>query len=45
VDLSDWSSALVNPDDVDPFSLRRFCILKPRELKRIEEAVAAVACR
>jgi hypothetical protein len=34
----------VNPDDIDSFSLRRFCILKPRELKRTEEAVAAVAC-
>ena len=34
----------MNPNDVDSFSLRRFCILKPRKLKRIEEAVAAVTC-
>jgi hypothetical protein len=42
-DLFCRSSTPVNPDDVNPLSLRWFCVLKPRKLKRIEEAVSAVA--
>ena len=38
-DLLCWRSALASPDDVDPFSPWRFCILKSRELKRIEETL------
>jgi hypothetical protein len=41
-DLLCWRSALASPDDIDPFSLRRVCVLESCELKRIEEAVTAV---